>query len=354
MGLAARRDRLAVVLKRKVHLFALPLRPGQPILPEGSYHTADNPLGLGCVASTPHSSLLVFPARQPGHLAIVKLPPLTTDPNQRDRQPKSPFPATSIIIAHQSALTALSITPDGRCIATASSKGTLVRVFDGHSTKLIKELRRGADPARIFSLAFKPDGTGLACASDKGTVHIFFLDGTSPSPASTGSGSRRTSLDRDGTDSLASELKPFLPKYFSSTWSDAQFRLPPPEPQSARTVPFLGDLMAEEKPEKPLTTEDDPVLCSWAYDHELQDWVLCAITQSGGWFKLAMLSEAEYVQVKEARAQTAATQRKGKSSPRTQSASSECSTRRPDEAAQGAHGRCRLVQYSRYEQRDGW
>lgn len=35
------------------------------------------------------------------------------------------------------------------------------------------ELRRGIDPATIFSLAFSPSGTMLACTSDKSTLHIF-------------------------------------------------------------------------------------------------------------------------------------------------------------------------------------
>lgn len=42
----------------------------------------------------------------------------------------------------------------------------------------LQELRRGADPARIFSIAFSrgdpPDY--LAVSSDKGTVHVFNLD----------------------------------------------------------------------------------------------------------------------------------------------------------------------------------
>lgn len=45
-------------------------------------------------------------------------------------------------------------------------------------TCCLQELRRGADPARIFSIAFSrgdpPDF--LAVSSDKGTVHVFNLD----------------------------------------------------------------------------------------------------------------------------------------------------------------------------------
>lgn len=354
LGLAARRDRLAAILKRHVHLFALPQKSGQTIVSEGSYETVENPLGLGCMASAAGSTLLCFPGRREGYVSIVKLPPLG-DASQSRLSRGTAYPSTSIVVAHETALAALTITPDGRWLATASTKGTLVRVFDARTAKLSKELRRGADPARIFSLALRPDGGGVACASDKGTVHIFNFDAPSarsPTPES-GSSPRRASAERQRTDSsLAGDIKPYLPKYFQSTWSDAQFRLPPPEPVTARKVSsYLGDLIAEEKPERPFTVEDDHVLCCWTFDDKTHEWMLCAITQSGGWFKLAMLTEDDYQEVKREKARIAAAKAKGKGRQRRDSEEVE---KRPDEASLGAHGRCRLVQYSRFEERDGW
>lgn len=62
-------------------------------------------------------------------------------------------------------------------LATASDKGTLIRVFDTYSGELLQELRRGMDRAEIFSLAFNAASSFLACSSCKGTVHIFSLQG---------------------------------------------------------------------------------------------------------------------------------------------------------------------------------
>ena len=49
----------------------------------------------------------------------------------------------------------------------------------------MQELRRGADPACIYSIAFsrgeRPQW--LALSSDKGTVHVFSLDQRQPAPA---------------------------------------------------------------------------------------------------------------------------------------------------------------------------
>jgi WD40 repeat protein len=83
----------------------------------------------------------------------------------------------SIIAAHTSAVTTLTATASGRLLATTSSHGTLVRVWDAHSGKLVRELRRGADKAEIYGVAFRPDEQELCVWSDKGTVHVFAIAG---------------------------------------------------------------------------------------------------------------------------------------------------------------------------------
>ena len=46
-----------------------------------------------------------------------------------------------VINAHSSSITCLALTHDGRILATASSKGTLVRVFNTLDGTLIQEVR---------------------------------------------------------------------------------------------------------------------------------------------------------------------------------------------------------------------
>jgi WD40 repeat protein len=68
----------------------------------------------------------------------------------------------------------MAIDFQGRFLATASEKGTLIRIFTTEDATLIQELRRGTDKALIFSLNFNLAGTMLACSSaDKSTIHIF-------------------------------------------------------------------------------------------------------------------------------------------------------------------------------------
>lgn len=78
--------------------------------------------------------------------------------------------------AHESALRALALTSDGSKLATASEKGTVLRVFDVASATCLRELRRGVERATITCLAWSWDCAWLCCTSDKGTAHIFHVE----------------------------------------------------------------------------------------------------------------------------------------------------------------------------------
>lgn len=196
-GLACRRGWLAVSLRRRVCVFEV----GETVKRYGEWDTCDNPggvlprspvmscdifklmIGLLAMATAPHSTLLAIAGRQTGHVQLIHLPPCAhpkprgppgSSPPKRPPPPSSKHPV-SIIVAHKTALTTLSLPPSGRLLATTSSRGTLIRIWDTHSGKLVKELRRGADKAEIYGVAFRPDEQDLCVWSDKGTVHIFSL-----------------------------------------------------------------------------------------------------------------------------------------------------------------------------------
>jgi len=77
------------------------------------------------------------------------------------------------IVAHNSPVQALAWNATGQLLATASAKGTVVRVFGAPSLALLCSFRRGAAPCRIFSLGFSSDSAHLCAAAASGTVHIF-------------------------------------------------------------------------------------------------------------------------------------------------------------------------------------
>ncbi|XP_019158626.1 PREDICTED: autophagy-related protein 18a-like [Ipomoea nil] len=200
-----RRDRIVVVLAQKIFVYNF---ADLKLLHQ--IETMVNPKGLCEVSQVSGSMVLVCPGLQKGQVRVEHYG------SKR----------TKFIAAHDSRVSSFALTNDGKLLATASSKGTLVRVFNTLDGSLLQELRRGADRAEIYSLAFSSTAQWLAVSSDKGTVHVFNLK--------VESGSLGVERSRDPTDTSSttpstvshlSFIKGVLPKYFSSEWSVAQFRL---------------------------------------------------------------------------------------------------------------------------------
>lgn len=213
------RSQILVALLNSVSLYAFSSPPKKV----SSFETADNPSGLCCLGS----SIIAFPGRTPGQVQMVEISTGNV----------------SIIPAHGSPLKAMTLSPNGQLLATASGTGTLIRLFSTINCARISEFRRGVDPAAIFSLAISPSNALLAVTSDKATLHIFDL----PHPNSTStsrnnssihvipssrSSSPYSALDRpvssSSSDTTSNKQKwgilgklPLLPRLFSDAYSFA-------------------------------------------------------------------------------------------------------------------------------------
>ncbi|XP_022080413.1 WD repeat domain phosphoinositide-interacting protein 2-like [Acanthaster planci] len=85
--------------------------------------------------------------------------------------------AVTMIPAHDSPLAALTFDHSGTKLATASEKGTVIRVFSIPDGKKLFEFRRGVKRCvSISSLAFSSDSMFLCASSNTETVHIFKLE----------------------------------------------------------------------------------------------------------------------------------------------------------------------------------
>lgn len=110
------------------------------------------------------NALIAFPSQQRGHVQVA-------DISDQRRTP-------TLIAAHETDIRCLAFNPEGTLLATASAKGTVIRLFDveGEGRRVrVGEMRRGTETAQIYSMAFSFDSARLAVASDKGTIHIFNL-----------------------------------------------------------------------------------------------------------------------------------------------------------------------------------
>ncbi|XP_076362152.1 WD repeat domain phosphoinositide-interacting protein 4-like isoform X2 [Tachypleus tridentatus] len=193
LAVCMRRDKLFMVLKTEVHVFSFPNNPKKLF----TFETRENPKGL-CEVSPLASSerqLLVFPGHKCGSIQLVDLS--TTERGMSS----APF----TISAHQAEIACIAVNQQGTMVATASKKGTLIRVFDTTKRTQLVELRRGADPATLYCINFSHDSEFLCVSSDKGTVHIFAL--------------KNTHLNRRSTFSKMG----FLGQYVESQWALANF-----------------------------------------------------------------------------------------------------------------------------------
>ncbi|KAJ3219706.1 WD repeat domain phosphoinositide-interacting protein 3 [Dinochytrium kinnereticum] len=216
-----RRDRIIIVFWNRVAVYTFSPRPRRL----HTFETMRNDRGLVSLAPSPlsgvggrpNTAVLAFLGRMVGQVQICELqlgpvadPTSSTSAashflptsaskgshfpaaaaSQSSRAsplviaPPSPLPnpPISIIAAHTSGLSCFTVSHSGHLIATASETGTLIRVFEARSGRLVNELRRGLDRAEIYCIAFNVEGTRLCVSSDKGTIHVFNVVGAQGSP----------------------------------------------------------------------------------------------------------------------------------------------------------------------------
>ena len=203
--------------------------------------TVSNPKGLCALCADSRSTVLACPGLQKGHLRVELFD----------------LPKSTLIAAHESALSCLALNQSGTRLATASERGTLVRVWDTRTGQRLAELRRGAESAEIQSLSFNLDSTCLLVSSDHGTVHIFKLvaDGSpteaeaeaaaAAAAAAAASPTAAAAAENGNARSSFSFLQRLLPTaltptYIQSQWSFAQFRLPGSDKQLTRAISAFG------------------------------------------------------------------------------------------------------------------
>jgi WD40 repeat protein len=168
--------RLIVVLINEIHVFYFPTSSTSEASTPSPKHlstvtTSLNPRGLCEVCSSVDSQLMVYPARQRGAVLLKDLVCLDQEREERGGQGAS----ESVCTTHSHDLTALALSPRGNMVATASTKGTIIRVHSTSSRDLVAEFRRGSDSANINCLCFSLDSEYMLCSSDKATVHIFSI-----------------------------------------------------------------------------------------------------------------------------------------------------------------------------------
>ncbi|CAK9046500.1 Autophagy-related protein 18a (AtATG18a) (Protein PEROXISOME UNUSUAL POSITIONING 2) [Durusdinium trenchii] len=152
-----RRDLVTVVLDHRVYCYNF-----SDLQVRHSFKLPRNSNGLCELSLNPGNRVLVFPGEAVGSLCVNIL-----------ASDEGKTVASRTIAAHESEITTIALNTDGSMLASASERGTLVRVFDTATGQCLHKLRRGTDRALIHCICFSADSSLLACSSDKCTVHVF-------------------------------------------------------------------------------------------------------------------------------------------------------------------------------------
>ncbi|GJP57306.1 hypothetical protein CLOM_g16330 [Closterium sp. NIES-68] len=209
-GVRLRRDRIVVVLEHKVYVYNF---ADLKLLHQ--VETLSNPRGLCEVSQSAGSFVMACPGKHRQQIRVELF-------DQR---------RTNFIAAHDSEPACIALTLDGQRLATASSKGTLIRVFNTADGLKLHELRRGVERADIYSLVFSPKAPFLVAASDRGTVHVFSVGHSQPQGQGQEDGGGGGGGKGGGSSGAVSALSSFglmkgvLPKYFSDERSLAFYRI---------------------------------------------------------------------------------------------------------------------------------
>ena len=196
-----KKDRIFAVTEDKIYVFNF-----NTLELFDTLETKNNKKGILSISLI--GNIIVFPNSEIGTVKI----------KDYDQQKERDIPA------HKGVINFLQLNKDGSILATASDKGTLIRLFDTATGEPIQELRRGTENAEIYSVAFDNTNRFLAVSSDRKTIHIFIIN------------KEENKIEQnENENNLASNKKSMFgnlanifgmgKKYFNSEWSFAQFKV---------------------------------------------------------------------------------------------------------------------------------
>lgn len=188
------RKRLVVVLENEIYIYDISTMKLLETI-----ETGPNPNAVCALSSSSENSYLVYPSPPPSPSPSVStsVPPAPPAPTTGDVliYDTLNLKAVNVIQAHKTPIASLALNSTGTMLATASDKGTVVRVFSVPEAKKLWQFRRGSSSANIFSMNFNLASTLLAVSSDSSTIHIYRLangpaagsggDESPPAPGST-------------------------------------------------------------------------------------------------------------------------------------------------------------------------
>ena len=207
-----RKDKVIVVLETRIYVYNF-----SDLKLIDALETIENPKGLCSVSYAPEKTYLACLEKGKGMVRINVYDDVECE-------------ETRLIEAHNSSVSCITLNFEGTLLATASDKGTIIRLFNPSNGEALQELRRGSDKAEIYSISIDVDSKWLGCTSDKGTVHIFSLAKLELKHLKAKEDDEEDKMDDDTQKKPKNNKHVFrfmkkFSKYFDSEWSFAKFRV---------------------------------------------------------------------------------------------------------------------------------
>ena len=201
MNVKLRKDKIVVVCRDKIYVFNLSTFKNMDII-----ETGDNSHGIVGISYEQDQTYLAYPDKKKGQVRI------------KNYEKSTVF----CINAHENNIAYIVLSYDGSLLATASEKGTLIRIFNTENGNILKEVRRGKDKADIKYICFEPSYKFIAASSNKGTIHIWSLYDLKNTQKDNGEESNMIENKKSGLKWLPQFLGG---EFFNSEWSFAQVRI---------------------------------------------------------------------------------------------------------------------------------
>ena len=182
--------------------------------------TGQNPNGLIAINYNEENTIVVYPSckedQEKGELSINNLD---------KKEVKYLFPHN-----HKVAYIALSY--NGLLLATASTDGKKIRIFETETFEKLQELNRGQEKAEIKYISIDFRNQFLAASSERGTIHIWSLSISIEKLKKSGKfkiieGNNENKISNTGSI-FAGLPSIFGGGFFNNEWSFAQVRLDEP------------------------------------------------------------------------------------------------------------------------------
>lgn len=166
------RKTLVIVLESEIYIYDISNMRLLHVI-----ETTPNPEAICALSPSADNSYLAYPSPVPSPTTMSTQVPSAPSVQSGDVLLFNTRSLTvaNVIQAHKSPISFLSINSNGTLLATASDKGTVIRVWSIPGAEKLYQFRRGTREARIYSINFNIVSTLLAVSSAHDTVHIFKL-----------------------------------------------------------------------------------------------------------------------------------------------------------------------------------